>query len=154
MRMSTMTTMMKSYRSKSYSELMKLPSYEERLKYLSLNGKVADQTFGGRRMLNQRFYRSQEWKKCRRDIILRDKGCDLACEGMEISDKRNVIVHHLNPITPEDIIKRDPKVLDPENLITVSDFTHRLITYGKEGDPRYQQRKMTERRPGDTCPWR
>lgn len=149
-----MTTTKKNSRSKSYSELMKLPTYKERLEYLSLNGTVADPTFGGRRILNQRFYQSKEWKRCRRNIIIRDGGCDLGCEGMEIPDRRNIIVHHLNPITPEDIMNRNPKVLDPENLITVSDLTHRLITYGREGEPNYRRGEVVERKPGDTCPWR
>ena len=148
------TTMTKSSYSKSYSELMKLPTYEERLEYLSLNGSVSEQTFGGRRILNQMFYRSNEWKKCKRNIVIRDGGCDLGCKGMEIEDRDGLVVHHINPITPEDILKRDPKVLDPENLITVSDFTHRLITYGCEKNRSLRKLGSLERKPGDTCPWR
>lgn len=136
---------------KSYSELMKLNTYEDRLKYLSLNGKVGDQTFGGHRYANQKFYRSKEWHDCRRKVILRDRCCDLGCEDREID--RGAIVHHINPITIEDILERRRCVLDPENLITVSKRTHELITYGSKED--IEGRKpYSERTKNDTCPWR
>lgn len=137
--------------TKSYTELMSLPTYEERLKYLSLNGKVGDMTFGSHRYLNQKFYSSKEWRDCRRGVVLRDRGCDLACEGLEINGQ--IIVHHLNPITAEDVLLRRKKVLDPENLITVSRRTHELITYGRGEDPGYIP-TFSERTKNDTCPWR
>lgn len=136
---------------KSYSELVKLPTYEDRLKYLSLKGNVGDMTFGGHRYLNQKFYSSKEWKDCRRKVLLRDKCCDLACEDREIY--RGAIVHHINPITIKDIVMRSKEVLDPENLITVSRRTHELITYGREEDVSSKSLPM-ERAKNDTCPWR
>ena len=136
---------------KSYTEMMKLPTYEERLKYLSLNGKVGDLTFGGHRYLNQKFYSSKEWRDCRRRVILRDKCCDLACEDRELD--KGVMVHHINPITIADIVARSKKVLDPENLITVSRKTHELITYGREEDINIKPLSI-ERTKNDTCPWR
>lgn len=136
---------------KSYTKLMKLPTYKERLKYLSLNGNVGDMTFGGHRYLNQKFYSSKEWRDCRRRVILRDKCCDLACEGREINGQ--VIVHHMNPVTIEDILLRRKNVLDPENLITVSRRTHELITYGQEENIDYIP-SFAERTKNDTCPWR
>ena len=136
---------------KSYSEMMKLPTYEERLKYLSLNGNIGDMTFGGHRYLNQKFYSSKEWRKLRRDIIFRDNCCDLGCEGREIG--RGALVHHINPITVDDVINRRKSVLDPENLITVSRKTHELITYGREADVN-SSHSFSERKRNDTCPWR
>lgn len=136
---------------RSYTELMKLPTYEERLKYLSLKGNVGDMTFGGHRYLNQKFYSSKEWRDCRRRVILRDKCCDLACEDRELD--HGVLVHHINPITINDILQRSSKVLDPENLITVSRKTHELITYGREEDVN-EKPLSPERTKNDTCPWR
>ena len=135
--------------SRSYSELIALPTFEERFKYLQLKGKVADLTFGGHRYANQKFYTSPEWRRFRRDIILRDCGCDLAFEGREIPGL--ILVHHINPITIDDIVKRSPCLMDPENVVIVQKSTHDAIHYGDESllflDP-------VIRLPNDTSPWR
>ena len=133
---------------KSYSECMMLPTFEERYEYLKLNGRVGEETFGPERYLNQILYRSPEWRKVRRDVILRDLGCDLADPGYEIFDK--ILIHHINPITIEDIENRDPSIFDMENLITVSHRTHNAIHYG---DASLLSTLPPERYPGDMCPW-
>lgn len=132
-----------------YSELVKFHTFEERLKYLQLDGSVAEVTFGSMRYLNQEFYRSQKWKSVRDKIIIRDNGCDLAMDDYSIISK--IIIHHLNPVTEEQIINDDPELYDPENLICVSHDTHNAIHYG------YEPKKPLlplERKPFDTCPWR
>lgn len=135
--------------SKTYSELMRLDNYLDRFAYLQLNGSVAGETFGGHRYLNQVLYRSPEWKRFRRDMIIRDSGCDLAHSDYPIVGK--IMLHHINPITEKDILDRSPNVFDPENVVCVSDITHNAIHYGDENllphDP-------VERRPNDTSPWR
>lgn len=134
---------------KSYTELMKLSTIEERFDYLNQGGRVGEQTFGYDRYLNQKFYTSPEWKRVRRNVIARDEGCDMAHPDYPIRGR--VIVHHLNSITPEMIINRDPAVFDMDNLVCVSHETHEAITYGsKEMLPE----DPVERSPGDTCPWR
>lgn len=134
---------------KSYSELLKLKTFEERFEYLKLSGKVAERTFGGSRYLNQLLYKDPMWKSTRDKIISRDKGCDLAHEDHELAS--SAYVHHINPIKKEDVLFRAKKVFDPENLITVSFNTHQAIHYGNSDmipkDP-------IERRPNDTIPWR
>lgn len=134
---------------KSYSEVIKLPTFEERYNYLKLTGKIGEATFGGSRYLNQLLYKDPMWKSTRDRIISRDKACDLACEGMEL--RSSVYVHHINPITKEDILFRSPKVFDPENLICVSFNTHQAIHYGALDMSKY---KPVERKPNDTIPWR
>lgn len=135
---------------KRYSELILLPTFEERYDYLKLNGVVGSPTFGHERYLNQRFYASQEWKRARREAIIRDEACDLAIAGRDIFDK--VIVHHIQPVTSEMILNRDPLLLDLDNLVCVSDSTHNAITYG---DPSLLSiSTMVERFSGDTCPWK
>lgn len=139
-----MTTM-----NRCYSELIQLPTFLERYRYLKLSGRVGEETFGYDRYLNQMLYRLGEWKRFRRDIIIRDKGCDLGCEGYEIVG--NILVHHINPITVEDILRRDPKIFDEENVISTSLNTHNAIHYGDES------LLITEpiiRTKYDTCPWR
>lgn len=135
----------------TYTELINLPTFEERFHYLQLNGEVGVQTFAGQRWLNQVFYRSPEWRSCRRDIIIRDNGCDLACADRAIHGEL-IIVHHMNPITIEDVKNRSSKLFDPENLITVSDSTHKAISYGDES--LLLLSKPIVRLPNDTCPWR
>ena len=134
---------------KSYSELITLPTFLDRFKYLKLNGTAFDKTFGDERYVNQKFYTSYEWRKFRRDIILRDLGCDLGIEGRDILGK--IIIHHINPITIEDVLNRSMKLMDPENVITTQKITHDAIHYGDESllflDP-------IIRRPNDTSPWR
>lgn len=134
---------------KTYSELITLPTFEERYAYLRLGGIVGKETFGYDRYLNQILYSSGEWKSFRRDIIIRDNGCDLACEGYDIFVR--ALVHHINPITVEDVLNRNPMIFDPENVITTTHNTHQAIHYGDEG---LLIRAPTERTQFDTCPWR
>jgi len=145
-----MVTTMRS--RKSYFELQNLETFEERFEYLKLPGIVSHSTFGGHRYLNQAFYRSPEWRKARDYVILRDKGCDLGIDGLEIPDGERLVVHHMNPITPEDIENRSESLFDPNNLICVSDTTHKMIHYGDiDGVP---DREPVVRRPNDTVPWK
>ena len=134
---------------RTYSELISLSTYEDRYRYLRLDGRVGEDTFGYDRYLNQKFYKSKEWLSLRDWIIVRDNGCDLGMEGYEIRGK--IIIHHMNPITPYDIRYRTDKLLDPENLICVSHMTHEAITYGDEN---LLIKAPIERRKNDTCPWR
>ena len=134
---------------RTYSELIKIPTFLERFKYLKLNGSVGVDTFGFDRYLNQTFYRSYEWKRLRNDVIVRDMGCDLGLEGYDIFDK--ILVHHMNPIGPDDIIHRSDYLLDPEFLICTSKLTHDAIHYG---DEQILYHDPVIRTPGDTCPWR
>ena len=135
--------------TKRYSELITIPTYEERFKYLQLKGAVGNDTFGYDRYLNQILYNSPEWKRLRNQIIIRDNGRDLGCEGYEIYGR--ILIHHMNPITVEDIVSRDPIVFDPENLICVSHNTHNAIHYGDEN---LLIMAPVERIKNDTCPWR
>lgn len=134
---------------RSYSELMKLKTFEERFNYLKLDGVVGRATFGSHRYLNQALYNSDEWEVFRNKIIARDLGCDLGCEGYDIY--KYATVHHINPITKEDILNRDPKIFDPENVITTSSQTHRAIHYSDES---ILITMPKERSKNDTCPWR
>lgn len=135
---------------KTYSELILLPTFEERFEYLKLDGIVGEATFGFDRWLNQTFYKTKEWRTVRRQVILRDNGCDLGVDGYEIQG--SIYVHHINPITKEDIINRSDILLNPEFLISVSYDTHQAITYGcKDLLP---MRTFIERQPNDTCPWK
>ena len=134
---------------KTYSELSIFDSFEDRFQYLRLDGIVGEETFGFDRYLNQILYQSKEWKRCRRDIIIRDNGCDLGCEGFEVHGR--ILIHHINPITVDDIVNRNPKVFDQENLILTSHNTHQAIHYGNED---LLIRAPVERSKNDTCPWR
>lgn len=136
--------------SKSYTELIRIPTFMKRFEYLKVNGFVGDITFGGRRFLNQKFlYESREWRRIRGDIILRDNGCDLAIEDRPIFG--SVYIHHINPVTESDILEGRPCVFDPENLICVSFQTHNALHYGNENSI---SKDYVERRPNDTCLWR
>lgn len=135
--------------TKTYSELIVIPTFEERFQYLQLKGSVGKDTFGYDRYLNQVLYRSPEWKRLRNQIIIRDGGCDLACEGYEIHGK--VLIHHLNPITVDDVLARSRKVFDPDNLVCVSHNTHNAIHYGDAG---LLITGPIIRTKNDTCPWR
>lgn len=132
-----------------YSELIKFETFKERFEYVSLNGNVADTTFGGSRYLNQIFYKTKEWKDLRNLIIIRDNGCDLALPNRPIIGP--IYIHHLNPITKNDILNRDPIIVNPENLICVSFDTHQAIHYG---DFSLIDDDMVIRRANDTCPWK
>lgn len=136
-------------KNKCYAGVIKLNTFDERFEYLQLHGLVGEETFGYSRYLNQILYRSPEWKALRQQVILRDRGCDLAMDGYEICGK--ILIHHIRPISLQDIEERDPKVFDMNNLITVSFMTHQAIHYGSKelllSDP-------VERRPNDQAPWR
>ena len=135
---------------KTYNELIKLPTFKERFNYLKLQGYVGEDTFGFNRYLNQYFYTSKEWRQLRNFIIVRDNGCDLGIEGYEIGS--NILIHHIEPITLEDIKNRDEKLLDPDNLICVSKRTHNAIHFGDENI--LYNDIIIERFPNDTSPWR
>lgn len=117
--------------NKSYSELLQLPSWHDRLDYLYLgDNKIGEATFGGHRWLNQMLYSSPEWKRVRRDIIIRDNGCDMGVPDYPILNQSKIIIHHINPITIDDLINKRTKVFDQDNLISVSFKTHQMIHYG------------------------
>lgn len=133
---------------KCYRELIQLKTFEERYRYLRLRGTVGKASFGWERYINQKFYRSYEWKHLRTKIIARDGGNDLAMEGYPIPDRGRI--HHINPLTIEQFLERDPLLLDPENLILVSHNTHNAIHYGDES---LLPKDPIIRRPNDQCPW-
>lgn len=134
---------------RTYSELIEIPTFEERFEYLRLDGIIGEDTFGWERYLNQQFYKSSEWKHLRDNIIIRDCGCDLAMEGYEIQGR--VIIHHMNPVNTSDILHHSDYLLNSEYLICVSLPTHNAIHYG---DANQLQSGPVERTPNDTCPWR
>lgn len=135
-------------RIRTYSELRRLNTFTERYDYLRLKGVVGEPTFGYERYHNQRFYTSRQWKIVRDHVISRDLGLDLGAEGFVIHDR--IIIHHMNPMTPEDIIHGDESILDPEFLITTTHKTHNAIHYG---DASLLTQVLIERRPGDTKLW-
>lgn len=135
-------------KSRSYRELRRLETFEERFEYLSLRSVVGDSTFGFDRYINQNFYTSTVWRQVRHRVIARDLGCDLGIEGHELHDK--IIIHHMNPMTPQDIIDGDESILDPNFLISVSHNTHNAIHYG---DASLLPKEFVPRRPGDTKLW-
>ena len=134
---------------RTYSQLKRLQTFEERYDYLKLGGVVGEDTFGFDRYLNQNFYRSREWKRVRDEVIMRDNGCDLGVDGHEIRGK--ILIHHMNPITSEDIHRVSDYLLNPEYLICVTHRTHNAIHYGDES---LIVTAPIERTQNDTCPWR
>lgn len=134
---------------RSYSELKKFKTFEERFEYLRLDGKIGQDTFGFDRVFNQMFYRSREWKQVRNEVIVRDNGCDLGVEGYEIRGK--ILIHHMNPITIDDIRENSDFLMNPEYLITTVLLTHNAIHYGDES---LLIKAPIERRKNDTCPWK
>lgn len=134
---------------RTYTELMKLQTFEERFRYLKLVARVGQETFGFDRYLNQQFYHSQEWKSIRNQIIIRDNACDLAIPDRELS--KGIIIHHMNPITKDDLIHQSDFLLNPDYLICVSKKTHSAIHYGDES---LLFERAIERSKNDTCPWR
>lgn len=134
--------------TRTYSELIRFQTFEERFRYLALSGDVGHVTFGYDRWANQRFYASREWKLIRQDVIARDLGCDLGAEGYEIHGR--IVIHHMNPMALEDIAEGNNSILDPEFLITTTHDTHNAIHYG---DERQLPKPIVERRPGDTKLW-
>lgn len=140
---------------KTYSELITIQDYADRYRYLKIGGKAGEETFGTERYLNQILYKSREWKEFRREMILRDSlyfrdCCDMACSEVPINGI--IILHHLNPITPEDILQRRSCVFDPDNVVCVADSTHKAIHYGDE--TLLMRSSFVERKPGDTTLWR
>ena len=135
-------------KKRHYHGLSRLQTFEERYKYLRLNGVVGRSTYGFDRYLNQKFYTSTEWRRVRNFVILRDGGCDLGIDGREIRDK--IIIHHMNPISVEEIEHCDEDILNPDYLIATTLNTHNAIHYGDES---LLPKKFTERRPGDTKLW-
>lgn len=134
---------------RTYSELMKLQTFEERYEYLKLDGRVGEDTFGFDRYLNQRFYKTREWRSIRDYVIIRDGACDLGIEDMPVYDR--IIIHHMNPITKQDILNKTDYLLNPEYLICVSKRTHDAIHYGTN---EVYTGEIIERTKNDTCPWR
>lgn len=135
-------------RLRRYNELRRLDTFEERFEYLSLRAEVGQSTFGFDRWINQQFYRSTQWKQIRDHVIVRDSGLDLGIPGHEIYDR--VIIHHMNPMTPDEIVDGDEDILNPEYLVSVTHQTHNAIHYG---DASLLRQPMVERRPGDTRLW-
>jgi hypothetical protein len=134
---------------KTYSELIRLPTFEERFRYLKLGGRVGEETFGFDRWLNQRFYKDPAWIRVRDEVIIRDNGCDLAIPDREIPTR--ILVHHMNPITKRDILDRSEFLLNPEYLICTIKRTHDAIHYGDES---ILIPETLDRKPNDTCPWK
>ena len=134
---------------RTYSELIRLPTFEERFRYLKLDGLVGKDTFGFDRYLNQEFYRSKEWKEVRDFVIVRDNGCDLGMDGYEIAGR--IYIHHMNPITVNDIVHYSDFLLNPDYLICMSHNTHNAVHYGDED---LLVTAPVERRKNDTCPWK
>lgn len=133
---------------RTYSELAQFDTFEERFRYLALRGSVGYSTFGFDRYINQNFYSSREWRRIRQHLVLRDNGCDLGVDGYEIHSR--LLIHHMNPITAEDIVHGEASIIDPEFLITTSHATHNAIHYG---DERLLPRPLVPRRHGDTKLW-
>ena len=139
---------------KTFTELIQIPDFEGRLNYLRLHGEVGRETFGYDRYLNQMFYKTPEWERVRREVILRDKACDLAHPDHEIFPHGHrvvLLIHHMNPVTKDDILAHSEDILNPEYLITVSKTTHDIIHYGYRSN---RIPAVTERTPFDTCPWK
>ena len=134
---------------RTYSDLIQLPTFEERFRYLQLNSSVGKETFGFDRYLNQNFYRSAEWKRIRDKVIIRDNGCDLGIEDRLIYGR--VIIHHMNPVTDKDVVDLTSFLLNPEYLICVSHNTHNAIHYGNED---LLMKGPVIRTKNDTCPWK
>lgn len=136
-------------RKRSYRELLQFKTFEDRFDYLKLAGEVGNPTFGYDRYFNQQFYHSSEWRRARNRIILRDNGCDLGMPDYEIHGR--IYIHHINPITKQDVEELSDNLFDPDNLICVTFDTHNAIHFG---DERTLPKTPIERAPGDTCPWR
>lgn len=148
---------------RKYSELIQIASFNDRLRYLMLYGRVGEDTFGVDRYLNQDFYVSKEWRDFRDFIVTRDRGCDLAHPEFPISDwdigngrkiRPKIFIHHLNPLTKEDILQHSDNLFDPENVVCVTFKTHNIIHYGHEGSKKGLLPDFSDRTPFDTCPWR
>lgn len=137
---------------RTYTELIQLPTFIERFQYLKLGGKVGEETFGWERYLNQDFYRSTEWRAFRREIVIRDHGCDLGLDGYEFAEGETIFIHHMNPIDTHDILYQTKFLMNPEYVISVRGRTHQAIHYGDES--MIMEFEPIVRTPNDTCPWR
>lgn len=135
-------------KNKNYTEMARLETFDERQKYLYIGDMIGHETFGSARHINQRLYKSSEWKHARDRVIIRDGGCDLGIEGCDLTN-RNILVHHINPITEDDIVNRNPCLFDDDNLISSSLITHNFIHFGTS----YKETSF-ERSPNDTSPWK
>lgn len=140
-----------SHSIRTYTELIQIPTFIERFRYLKLGGKVGEETFGWERYLNQKFYQSYEWREFRRQIILRDQGCDLGLDGYEFAPGEMILIHHMNPINTKDIVNQTEFLMNPEYVISVRKKTHDAIHYGDES--LILEYEPIVRRPGDTSPW-
>jgi hypothetical protein len=134
--------------TRRYSELIRLHTFEERYRYLALRSRVADSTFGFDRYINQKFYTSREWRAIRQQVIVRDEGCDLGIPGYEIY--QDLVIHHMNPMTVEDVVHGNDDILDPEFLITTTHRTHNAIHFS---DERLLPKPFSDRKAGDTKLW-
>ena len=143
--------MMKQKNIRTYTELSKLKTFKERFEYLKLGGKIGEETFGYDRYINQKFYKDPEYRAVRDYVIVRDNGCDLGVDGYDYADGEKIIIHHMNPITVEDIINRSEFALNPEYMISTRQITHNAIHYGDES---LLIQGPIERTKNDTCPWR
>lgn len=139
---------------KSYNELLTLGTFEERFEYLKCPGKIGDDTFGYDRWVNQKFYTSPEWRNFRNKIIVRDDGCDMALENYKIPDGELIHVHHINPMSVEDILNRNPAIFDENNVVCVRELTHKAIHYGDLSSVGILKGLGAERYPDDMFPWR
>ena len=139
---------------RTYSELVQLPTFQDRFEYLKLQGRIGVETFGtySKRWLNQQFYKSPQWQHIKREVILRDNGCDLGIPEYELLNSNRIYIHHMNPITDQDIVNGTPFLMDPEYLITCSMETHNAIHYGDISVSRMAKDPVV-RRPNDTIPW-
>ena len=137
---------------RTYSELIKLPTFLERYRYLKIGGKVGEETFGWERYLNQKFYTSYEWRKFRREIIIRDLGCDLAHSDHPFGEHETIFIHHMNPIETRDIVEQTQFLMNPEYVVACRKLTHDAIHYGDES--LITPYELVVRTPNDTCPWK
>lgn len=137
---------------RTYTELIQIPTFIERYRYLRIGGKIGEETFGWERYFNQKFYNSDEWKAFRKDIIVRDLGCDLADPEHPFAKGEKVIIHHMNPINIRDIREGSEFLMNPEYVVAVRQLTHNAIHYGDES--LLTEFELVERRPNDTCPWK
>lgn len=141
-----------SHLIRTYTKLMQIPTFLERYRYLRIGGEVGKETFGWERYINQKFYTSNEWRRFRQQIIIRDFGCDLACDGHEFADHELIFIHHMNPIDSSDILNQTEFLMNPEYVISCRDSTHKAIHYGDES--LIMPYELTTRSPNDTCPWK
>ena len=139
---------------KSYDELIQLKTFEERFEYLKCPGKIGEDTFGYDRWINQKFYTSQQWRNFRNRIIVRDDGCDMALENYRIPDNELITIHHINPITVEDILNRNPAIFDENNVVCVRDKTHKAIHYGDLSSIGIMTGLDGDRYENDMMPWK